>query len=98
MADTSSDHSSPPPYLPPPPQPERSAFEDRVGVHAFAPKSTVYGYLPQINQWAQQVVRKPLQWHVVRAGGQDHIPDFEATPECMPDFLSAPVSSRVVLQ
>ena len=84
FADTKEPQSEPPSYEQPPPQPpgkEISYFDDRLGNYTFVPRTDVYGYLPQVNQWAQQT-KKPFVWHVIRTGGKDHIPEFEATPEC----------------
>lgn len=55
-----------------------SSFMDRVGKHQFHPPHSMWGYLPQVNQWGST----SLVWEVERVGGQDHIPVFKALPIC----------------
>ena len=53
-------------------------FFTRTGEQKFMEPNTVWGYLPQINQWAG--IR--LEWETDRVGGPDHLPCFRATPIC----------------
>ncbi|OSD03350.1 hypothetical protein PYCCODRAFT_1434769 [Trametes coccinea BRFM310] len=52
------------------------SFMDRRGTHIFKAPSPVWGYLPQINEWAGI----HLVWECERVGGEDHIPIFRAIP------------------
>ena len=54
------------------------SFMERAGNHTFREPSSVWGYLPQVNEWA----RGGLEWYTERVGGQDHIPIFRAVPIC----------------
>lgn len=51
---------------------------ERNGTHVFTEPSSVWGYLPQINEWSKGL----LEWSTNRVGGADHIPVFSATPIC----------------
>lgn len=57
------------------------SFFNRPGGHIFKEPSQLWGYLPQLNEWAlkQHVV---LEWDVERIGGRDHMPFFRAVPKC----------------
>ncbi|RPD57125.1 hypothetical protein L226DRAFT_607413 [Lentinus tigrinus ALCF2SS1-7] len=44
--------------------------------HEFREPSSVWGYLPQLNQWAGT----KLVWEVDRAGGEPHLPTWTAIP------------------
>ncbi|OCH95671.1 hypothetical protein OBBRIDRAFT_496834 [Obba rivulosa] len=52
------------------------SFFDRTGQHQFRPPTSVWGYLPQVNEWACGTI----YWRVTRVGGEDHIPVFECVP------------------
>ncbi|KAH9897806.1 hypothetical protein C8Q73DRAFT_833912 [Cubamyces lactineus] len=52
------------------------SFLERVGTHQFQEPTPMWGYLPQLNQWAGTA----LQWEIMRDGGEDHIPLFKAIP------------------
>ena len=58
-----------------PPQP---LFLERIGTQQFRQPSIVWGYLPQLNEWAGI----HLEWESERVGGQDHVPLWKATPIC----------------
>ncbi|TFK81168.1 hypothetical protein K466DRAFT_348820 [Polyporus arcularius HHB13444] len=52
------------------------SFLDRQGTETFREPSSVWGYLPQLNEWAGS----KLEWFAERVGGKDHQPEFEAFP------------------
>ncbi|EJF67230.1 hypothetical protein DICSQDRAFT_142789 [Dichomitus squalens LYAD-421 SS1] len=56
--------------------PPHLVFLERIGTHIFREPSSVWGYLPQVNQWGG--IR--LEWEAERIGGLDHLPWFKATP------------------
>lgn len=56
-------------------------FEDRQGIYQFQKGTEGYGYLPQVNEWAQKA-RYHLEWVCTRVGGQAHAPEFSAFPKC----------------
>ncbi|KAI0095234.1 hypothetical protein BDY19DRAFT_76093 [Irpex rosettiformis] len=58
-----------------------SSFDDRVGVHQFQHDCKEWGYVAQLHEWAAKE-HKPLEWIVIRAGGEAHQPVFEAYPLC----------------
>lgn len=57
------------------------SFLERSGTYTFIEPSTVWGYLPQLHEWAMKA-RVELGWEAERIGGKDHIPDFQAIPVC----------------
>ena len=55
-----------------------TSFYDRVGNHQFQPPTKEWGYWPQLNEWS----RNTITWNIIRIGGADHQPVFEAYPIC----------------
>ena len=53
-------------------------FVERIGGHKFHEPLPVWGYLPQINQWAGSL----LQWEVNPVDGSDNHLSFKAIPIC----------------
>ncbi|CAL1694398.1 unnamed protein product [Somion occarium] len=53
------------------------SFKDRKGTFSFDEATAGRGILPQLNEWANGPM---VQFQVERIGGQDHVPDFKATP------------------
>ncbi len=58
--------------------PPTALFLERVGKHVFTQPSSVWGYLPQLNEWGGI----HLVWETERVGGPDHVPHFRAVPVC----------------
>ncbi len=54
------------------------SFYDRVGNHQFQEPTQMWGYWPQLNEWSKSTIA----WNVIRVGGLDHVPVFEAYPIC----------------
>jgi len=52
------------------------SFNEREGKFTFREASPLWGYLPQVHEWA----RGALSWVVERVDGVDHMPTFEAIP------------------
>ncbi|KAI0640016.1 hypothetical protein C8Q77DRAFT_1045750 [Trametes polyzona] len=65
-----------------------SSFHDRVGAHQFIPASPLWGYTPQLHEWAMKK-RYRLEWQFERVDGKDHIPVFAATPIFEGEVLTA---------
>ncbi|KAI0756291.1 hypothetical protein C8Q80DRAFT_21308 [Daedaleopsis nitida] len=61
-------------------------FMDRKGTYVFREPSSVWGYLPQLHEWAMKT-RVELTWEAERIGGKDHMPDFKAIPVFMGERL-----------
>ena len=64
-----------------------SSFYDRVGNHQFQAPTKEWGYWPQLNEWS----RNTITWNIVRIGGADHQPVFEAYPICKSPVLESMV-------
>ena len=58
--------------------PAMPRFFTRTGEQKFMEPNTVWGYLPQINQWAGSL----LQWEVNPVDGSDNHLSFKAIPIC----------------
>ncbi|PIL31393.1 hypothetical protein GSI_06094 [Ganoderma sinense ZZ0214-1] len=56
--------------------PPAALFLERVPTVQFREPSSVWGYLPQLNEWGSIY----LVWDTERVGGADHIPQFRAVP------------------
>lgn len=72
------------------------SFFNRPGGHIFKEPSQLWGYLPQLNEWAlkQHVV---LEWDVERIGGKDHMPFFRAVPKCKLCTLRTSLSTFIII-
>lgn len=59
---------------------DSESFYSRVGTYRFHTYNPAWGYLAQINEWAQ--TRGSIDWDVQYHSGPDHCPMFSATPIC----------------
>jgi len=73
-------------------------FFDRTGSKVFDPPTTIRGYLCQVNEWS----RGMIYWQVLRVGGEDHMPDFQAVPilhgERLNNFASVGPSKKAAME
>ena len=58
--------------------PPAALFLERTPTIQFREASSVWGYLPQLNEWGSI----HLVWETERVGGPDHVPHFRAVPIC----------------
>ncbi|OCH95673.1 hypothetical protein OBBRIDRAFT_744750 [Obba rivulosa] len=74
------------------------AFFERTGTKSFDPPTPMRGYLSQLNEWSLGTIT----WDVLRIGGADHMPTFEAVPilngERLETFASIGPSKKTAME